>query len=140
MRAGSILRVSVMALAGLAGTAKAQGTMTYQAENGMIATGTAQGFDVLGRAGATEMDYFCAAAAFARHRLGAPENGRVVVTRGLSDSPVTGRRSVGFVVGTGAEQTGGSFLRAGGGIGRSMMVRPATVHCYHSRILDARED
>ncbi len=64
----------------------------------------------------------------------------MVVTRSLGPSPTSGKRSVGFEVGAGGQETGGSFLNAGKGIGKSMLVGPAVNVCAQSRLLDGRRD
>lgn len=128
-----------LALAVAAGTsvAVAQDSSTFRAQNGMIAVGSAAGIEVLSRAGASQMDYFCGAGAFAKRRLGARPNDRVVVTRALSPSPTRANtRSVEFVLGSGeGEVTPGSILRAGQGIGKSMTVAAADNQCSQSRFL-----
>ncbi|PRY26035.1 hypothetical protein CLV78_101128 [Aliiruegeria haliotis] len=92
--------VAAIGLVGLTGpAAEAQAVQRYSDGNNIAVTGTAQGFEVFGRAGSTGADYMCAAGEFSHVRLNARNNDRMVMTRPLGPSPTTpGRQSMEFVL------------------------------------------
>ena len=78
--------IAAALLAAAATTTSAQNVSRTSTESGLTAIGTAEGFEVLSRAGMGKADYFCAAGDFARSRLGAANTDRVRVIRGLGPS------------------------------------------------------
>lgn len=104
----------------------------FNARNGLRVSGTAQEFEVFGRSGGTAV--FCAAGDFARRKLGAASNDRVVLVRPFGPSPTQPtQRSTGFVL-TGPEGRtawGGGVLPFTGrfGVGQNRTVGHAAFLC-----------
>lgn len=109
-----------------AGATELKGSMS----NGLQAVGTERDFEILTRAGAGKSEYFCAAGEFARTRLGASNNDRLVVMSVRGNSRYRGNRlAVSFGVNAPEPPKKDLFRVGGPRVGQSASVGHANALC-----------